>query len=114
MFYHSVYYLQKGEIKITEKTTKPQKSKTFKSTRGLVYLGNIPHGFYEQEMMEYFGQFGDVTRLRLARSKKSGKSKGFAFIEFKVPEVAKIVAETMDRYLMGKRLLKGIFKLYLT
>ena len=38
--------------------------------KGTLYLGRIPHGFYEDEMKEYFGQFGEVTRLRLARNRK--------------------------------------------
>lgn len=37
---------------------------------GAIYLGHIPHGFYEKEMRGYFSQFGKVTRLRLFRSKK--------------------------------------------
>ena len=36
----------------------------------MVYLGRIPHGFYEEQMKTYFTQFGDVTRLRLSRNKK--------------------------------------------
>lgn len=39
---------------------------------------------------------------------QSGKPKGYAFIEFLHPEVAKIAAETMNNYLMFNRLLKGI------
>ena len=39
-------------------------------TPGVVYVGHVPHGFYEQEMRAYFSQFGTVKRLRLARSKK--------------------------------------------
>ena len=35
-------------------------------------MGHIPHGFYEEEMSKYFSQFGTVSRLRLARSKKVG------------------------------------------
>ena len=35
-----------------------------------MYLGHIPHGFYEEEMRKYFSQFGRVTRLKLSRSKK--------------------------------------------
>lgn len=38
--------------------------------RGVIYLGRIPHGFYEDEMKSYFSQFGTVTRLKLYRSKK--------------------------------------------
>lgn len=59
-------------------------------------------------MTQYFKQFGVVTNARVIRSKRTGNSKGFAFVEFKEPAVAEIVAETMNNYLMGKRLIKGI------
>jgi hypothetical protein len=39
----------------------------------VVYLGHIPHGFYEDQMRGFFNQFGDVLRLRLSRSKKTGE-----------------------------------------
>ena len=35
-------------------------------------------------MRGFFSQFGGVKRLRLARSKKSGRSKHYAFIQFEV------------------------------
>ena len=38
--------------------------------RGVIYLGNIPHGFFENDMRQFFRQFGNVTRIRLSRSKK--------------------------------------------
>ncbi|KAF9158438.1 MKI67 FHA domain-interacting nucleolar phosphoprotein, partial [Mortierella sp. AD010] len=77
-----------------------------KSTTGVVYLGRIPHGFYEEQMKAYFTQFGKVLRLRLSRNKKTGKSKHYAFIEFASQEVAEIVADTMDNYLLFGHLLK--------
>lgn len=36
----------------------------------MIYLGRIPHGFFEAQMRAYFAQFGTVTRLRLSRNKK--------------------------------------------
>jgi nucleolar protein 15 len=57
-------------------------------------------------MRAYFGQFGNVTRLRLSRNKKTGKSKHYAFVEFADAEVAKIVAETMHNYLLFGHLLQ--------
>lgn len=42
---------------------------------GAVYLGHIPHGFYEKEMSSYFSQFGEVTRVKLFRSKKVCKKR---------------------------------------
>ncbi|MCE0482406.1 MKI67 FHA domain-interacting nucleolar phosphoprotein [Datura stramonium] len=48
--------------------------------------------------MEGFLQFGTIKRLRLARNKKTGKSKHFGFIEFESPEVAKVVMDIMHNH----------------
>ncbi|KAK9450447.1 uncharacterized protein V1518DRAFT_413867 [Limtongia smithiae] len=96
----------------TEKTIKTKISKkraknaTTEDTPGVLYIGRIPHGFYETQMRSYFSQFGDITRLRLSRNKHTGKSKHYAFIEFASEEVAQIVAETMNNYLLFGHLLK--------
>ncbi|KAF9613343.1 hypothetical protein IFM89_007072 [Coptis chinensis] len=72
----------------------------------VLYIGRIPHGFYETEMREFFKQFGDIKNLRIARSKKTGKSKHFGFIEFVSPEVAKIVADCMHNYLLFEHMVQ--------
>ncbi|XP_065333464.1 MKI67 FHA domain-interacting nucleolar phosphoprotein-like [Cloeon dipterum] len=86
---------------------KVPKSNDEKQDSGVVLLEHIPHGFYEKQMELFFGQFGKVTNLKLYRSKKSGRSLGYAFIEFKMKEIAAIVAETMNNYLMFTKLLKA-------
>ncbi|KAG9234815.1 hypothetical protein BJ875DRAFT_495548 [Amylocarpus encephaloides] len=73
---------------------------------GVVYIGRIPHGFFEHEMREYFKQFGNITKLRLSRNKHTGASKHFAFIEFESSVVSDIVAKTMDNYLLFSHILK--------
>ncbi|KAM5434067.1 nucleolar protein [Microsporum canis] len=73
---------------------------------GTVYVGRIPHGFYEDEMRAYFSQFGDISRLRLSRNRTTGKSKHYAFVEFTSTSVAKIVAAAMQNYLMFGHILK--------
>ncbi len=40
------------------------------SERGVVYVGHVPYGFFEDQMKGFFQQFGEVKRLRLARNKK--------------------------------------------
>jgi len=97
--------LDLDQVESDEGLKKPLRSKEGKN-RGVIYISHIPHGFYENAMRKFFGQFGSVTNLRLARSKKTGKSCGFAFVEFKYKEVATVVAETMNNYLMFDRLLK--------
>lgn len=93
-----------------QKTVKRLKQKTRpREPRGIVYLGHLPHGFYEQQMEDYFKQFGRVTRVRVARSSDNGKSRGYGYVEFVLPDVAKIAAETMNNYLMCGRLLKATY-----
>ena len=54
----------------------------------------------------FFSQFGEVTRVKVSRNKKTGHSKHFGWVEFKHPSVAKIAAETMDNYLLCGSVLK--------
>ena len=60
-------------------------------------------------MKGFFSQFGTITRLRLARSKRTGNSKHYAFIEFETAEVRVL-------YLLGWwcSLLVGVCKLVLS
>lgn len=39
---------------------------------GMIYVGRIPHGFYEKEMNSFFSQFGQVNRIKISRNKKVG------------------------------------------
>ncbi|KAJ6002834.1 Ribosomal biogenesis protein Gar2 [Penicillium sp. IBT 35674x] len=92
-----------------KKIMRSQKKTGTPDEPGTVYVGRIPHGFYEHEMRAYFSQFGEITRLRLSRNRLTGRSKHYAFIEFASATVAKIVAETMDNYLMYSHILKCKF-----
>ncbi|KAG8550802.1 hypothetical protein GDO81_019969 [Engystomops pustulosus] len=83
-----------------------KKPKAEALTPGVLYIAHLPRGLHEPQLKEYFGQFGTVTRVRLSRSKKTGGSKGYAFVEFECDEVARIVADTMNNYLFCERLLK--------
>ena len=51
-------------------------------------------------MKSYFSQYGDVLEVKVARSKKTARSKGYAFVQFRYPEVAQIVSDTMNGYLL--------------
>ena len=73
---------------------------------GVIYIGHLPWGFEENALKKYFNQFGEITRLIVPRSKKSGRTHGYAFIEFKNYEVAEIAANTMNNYLLFDRILK--------
>ena len=92
--------------KAKNKLAKLAAQKAVSSGPGTVYLGRIPHGFYEHEMRQYFKQFGDISQLRLSRNRKTGNSKHYAFIQFASADVAGIVSKTMDSYLLFGHILK--------
>ena len=60
----------------------------------------------EKSLKQYLSQFGTVSRLRIARNKKTGAMKHYGFVEFADKDVALIVAETMNNYLLEGRLLQ--------
>lgn len=76
------------------------------SSRTVIKLNNIPHGFYEQQMQKYFSQFGTVKNVLVIRSNKTHKSRGFGFVEFELPQVARSAAEAMHNYLLFNHVLK--------
>jgi nucleolar protein 15 len=98
------------DVSILDKKSKKKLRKAAKcgsdEKPGVIYVGRIPHGFYENEMRAYFKQFGNILKLRLSRNKSTGASKHYAWIQFESSVVADIVAKTMDNYLMFGHLLK--------
>jgi hypothetical protein len=86
---------------------KPEKPEIpLEDKEGIIYLSHLPYGFFEKQLKKFFKQFGDVRKVNLIRSSKTGNPKGYAYIQFKDPIVAKIVCDTMDGYVMFSRVLK--------
>lgn len=82
-----------------------RKERAQKAKRGVIYIGHLPLGFLEPQLKAFFSQFGEVCRVRLFRSRKNAHSKGYAFVEFALREVAEVAAQTMDKYRMFGRTL---------
>jgi len=68
--------------------------------KGIVYIGHLPKGFEEGELRKFFEQFGSISKLRVSRSKKTGRTRGYAFLEFAKKDVAEIAVNTMDGYML--------------
>ncbi|XP_008829081.1 MKI67 FHA domain-interacting nucleolar phosphoprotein [Nannospalax galili] len=94
---------RKEVAQIRRRAAKPKKEE--KLNPGVIYVGHLPPVLLETQIYDYFSQFGAIKRFRLSRSKRTGNSRGYAFLEFESEDVAKIVAETMNNYLFGERLL---------
>lgn len=72
--------------KLTKSILRHRVKRVFKNKtnvpRGVVYLGHVPHGFYEDEMRQFFSQFGKVTNINIPRSNVSSPHKRIWFICF--------------------------------
>lgn len=69
----------------------------------VIYIGHLPHGFYEPQLKKFFMQFGIVRKCKLFRSAKTGGSKGFAFLQFESAETAQTVSDAMQGYFLHDR-----------
>src|SRR6185503_14901444 len=47
-----------------------------------LFVGNLSYQTMENDLQEYFSQAGVVTSVNLMLDKFTGKSRGFAFVEF--------------------------------
>ncbi len=45
-------------------------------------MGNLSYQTMENDLQDYFSQIGAVTSVNLMLDKMTGKSRGFAFVEF--------------------------------
>jgi cold-inducible RNA-binding protein len=46
-----------------------------------LYVGNISYTMNEEELKKAFGQFGEVVSVKIIIDKRTGKSKGYGFVE---------------------------------
>ncbi len=58
-----------------------------------LFVGNLAYQTMENDLQDYFSQAGAVTSVNLMMDKFTGKSRGFAFIEFASPADAQKAVE---------------------
>ena len=63
-----------------------------------IYVGNLSYGMSEDELRNAFGEFGDVSSVKILMDRETGRSRGFGFVE--MPN--KSEAETAIAQLNGK------------
>ena len=70
-----------------------------------LFVGNLSYQTMENDLQDYFSQAGVVTTVNLMVDKVTGKSRGFAFIEFATPEEAnKAVEQLHNKEFQGRAL----------
>lgn len=70
-----------------------------------VYITNIPYDTDEDELCEFFNQFGEVVSVKIPRQFQTGYIRGFAYIEFGKPEDAAVAIRNSSKHeLKGRKI----------
>ena len=79
------------------------------SNESRLFVGNLSYRTLEADLQEYFSQAGTVTSCNLMLDKFTGKSRGFAFIEYGTAEEAnRAVEQFHSKEFQGRQLTVNI------
>ena len=71
-----------------------------------LYVGNLPFDASEQDLIDLFGQVGEVVSAQVISDRETGRSRGFAFVQMATAEEAQNAIEQFnEQEFMGRRLL---------
>ena len=74
-----------------------------------LFVGNLSYQTGENDLQDYFAQAGAVTSVNLMLDKMTGRSRGFAFIEYSSPEEAQRAVEQFhDKDFQGRKITVNI------
>ena len=70
-----------------------------------LFIGNLSFQTAENDLQDYFAQAGAVASVNLMVDKMTGRSRGFAFVEYATPEDAqKAIAQFHDKDFQGRKI----------
>lgn len=61
-----------------------------------VFVGNLSWNTVEDDLLQLFGQFGEVLEAKIITDRETGRSRGFAFITFAEDQDANSAISSMD------------------
>lgn len=71
-----------------------------------LYVGNLPFSATESELRELFESHGELESVRVITDRETGRSRGFAFVEFQEQSAAEAAMSALDGRDMGGRPLR--------
>jgi len=76
-----------------------------------MYVGNLSFETTENDLQDLFEQHGTVNEVQLMMDRFTGKSRGFAFVEFATSEEAnKAVEQFHNKEFQGRQLTVNVAK----
>ena len=72
----------------------------------VVFLGSIPYDQTEEQILDLCSNVGPVVSLKMMFDSQTGKSKGYAFVQYQDLESSASAVRNLNGYQLGSRLLK--------
>jgi RNA recognition motif-containing protein len=67
-----------------------------------LYVGNIPYSSTEEQLRQFFSEFGQVTDVAIVTDRETGRPRGFAFVSFDTEAEARAAEAAAGRDLGGR------------
>jgi len=71
-----------------------------------LYVGNLPFNVTEAELKETFGRHGALASVNVVTDRETGRSRGFAFVEFEDAASADRARDALNGHELGGRELR--------
>ncbi len=62
-----------------------------------IYVGNMSYNTSEDNLKELFGQYGEVSSVKIITDRETGRAKGFGFITMDTDSEAKAAIEALHQ-----------------
>ena len=104
---------QNETIKQQLKEWNPQKDpKAIGDPENTLFVSRIAYDVTEDDLKNIFQSYGEITNIRIVKDSETGKSRGYAFIEFASPDARREAFEKCDGMKIHGR--KVIYEFFLT
>lgn len=71
-----------------------------------IYVSNLSFSVQDEDLKEFFAEYGEVTSAKVITDKFTGKSRGFGFVEMSDDEAAKKAIAELDQATVDNRTIR--------
>lgn len=79
-------------------------------TQSKIYVGNLSYSVTQEDLHQFFSQFGDIEEAIVINDRLTGRSKGFGFVHFHSPEAAQAALAMDNQPFEGRNLKVNLAK----
>lgn len=71
-----------------------------------IYVSNLSFNIQDEDLREFFAEYGEVTSAKIITDRETGRSRGFGFVEMADDEASKKAIAELDGASIDNRTIK--------